>query len=703
VVADQIQQFVPWTNLAWYQVHNGHIPLWNPYNVTGLPLAFNWQSGVFSLPTLVGYLLPVSYAFTAIVLTKLVIAGTGAYVLCRIMRLGPLAAALGGTAFELSGPMIVHAGWPFPSVTCWAGWILAAVVGLLGNTHRVRNVTMLAIAVGFAVYGGHPESLIVMGLVVVFFVVVCLVARPRSAEGPVVRPLLYCTLGGVCGLGLGAPLLFPGFQLGQASVRGYANGTPAFPLTHVATLLAVGLPGNDLGTTAAYVGVVVVALAVVGTRMSWERPEIRALAAVTVVTALLTFASPVDELLRAVPGGRTVTWNRAVMILALALAVLAATGMDALVRSTKDLTAVSWAAGAFGLLGLFVLALFLADQLGLGPSSLRHEASLVWPAVQAVVGLGLTGAWWWSRRPAAKSGSSAGTIYRRVPAILLALETGFLLSAGIPFWSVSSTYFATDPPVTTLQRDVGSALVGFSTCHPQYYLKYSPQEVGIWPDANVAYRVREFAVYDPILPEKYLHEWRAIGGHHFPTSLSDVGLFCARITTTPEARLFGVRYLLESPDSARPIGTVPVAKLGNETLVSVPDAADATSSPVPAGGAPLSTEAPGVPLAVTHPDPASWRIALNATTPSIVRLRLTAVPGWHASINGRPLALRPWAGGTMLEVQVPAGRQVIEVHYWPLAFTVGIAVATSIFTGLVLAALGGFVLGRRRGRHAPSP
>ena len=48
--ADQILYFVPLTNLAWHQVHSGQLPLWNPYNVLGVPLAFDWQSGVFSLP-----------------------------------------------------------------------------------------------------------------------------------------------------------------------------------------------------------------------------------------------------------------------------------------------------------------------------------------------------------------------------------------------------------------------------------------------------------------------------------------------------------------------------------------------------------------------------------------------------------------------------------------------------------------------------
>ena len=156
--ADQIQQFVPWTSLAWHQVHSGHLPLWDPYNVLGMPLAFNWQSGVFSIPALVGYLFPVSFAYTAVVLTKLIIAGTGAYVLCRVLRLGPLAAAFGGTAFELSGPMIVHAGWPHTSVTCWAGWILAAGIGLLRQSHHLRNITCSACRSGSPCTADIPRA-----------------------------------------------------------------------------------------------------------------------------------------------------------------------------------------------------------------------------------------------------------------------------------------------------------------------------------------------------------------------------------------------------------------------------------------------------------------------------------------------------------------------------------------------------------------
>ena len=63
-VFDLIREIIPWTTLSWTQVHQGILPLWNPYSALGAPLAFNWQSATFSLPALVGYLVPVRLDYT---------------------------------------------------------------------------------------------------------------------------------------------------------------------------------------------------------------------------------------------------------------------------------------------------------------------------------------------------------------------------------------------------------------------------------------------------------------------------------------------------------------------------------------------------------------------------------------------------------------------------------------------------------------
>ena len=100
---DQISIFIPWTNLVWTQVHQGHLPLWNPYSALGMPLAFNWESAPLSLPVLIGYLFPVRLAYTVQVLVTIVVAGTGVYVLGKVLRLGTLGCMTAAIAFELSG------------------------------------------------------------------------------------------------------------------------------------------------------------------------------------------------------------------------------------------------------------------------------------------------------------------------------------------------------------------------------------------------------------------------------------------------------------------------------------------------------------------------------------------------------------------------------------------------------------------------
>jgi hypothetical protein len=71
VNTDPIVQMIPWTTLNWTQVHLGFLLLRNPYSGLGLPLTFKWQSASFGVPSLIGYLMPLRYAYTAAVVASL--------------------------------------------------------------------------------------------------------------------------------------------------------------------------------------------------------------------------------------------------------------------------------------------------------------------------------------------------------------------------------------------------------------------------------------------------------------------------------------------------------------------------------------------------------------------------------------------------------------------------------------------------------
>jgi uncharacterized membrane protein YfhO len=101
-------------------------------------------------------------------------------------------------------------------------------------------------------------------------------------------------------------------------------------------------------------------------------------------------------------------------------------------------------------------------------------------------------------------------------------------------------------------------------------------------------------------------------------------------------------------------------------------------------------------VAVSHPDPAAWTISTDAPSATMLRMHLTDVPGWHATIDGRPLPLRSLSG-SMLQARLTAGAHTVILHYWPTAFTAGLVLALLSVVGLG----GGLVLGPlRRRRHA---
>ena len=701
--ADQITEIIPWTALAWTQVHHGQLPLWNPYSALGMPLAFNWQSATFSLPVALGYLAPLRLAYTVAVLATLVIAGTGTYVLARLIGTGALGAALAGTVYELGGPLFGWLGWPVAAVMSWAPWLVAATVVIMRGRRRVAGVTWFAVALALAIYAGQPDALVPLAAGVAVFVAAVLVQRVAAlgGSGPIVRPLGDLVWGAVAGTALGAPLLLPGAQLTTGAIRTTKASTPGLPPHDLVGFLVAGFDGfpwagsrwfgllsgnGSYQESALYVGVIAVVLAVTAMAVHHQRVTARALAAVVVVTIVLVFA-PALPGLDVIPGA--VRWHRSDILLGLAVAVLAGMGGDAVVASWRTARTRAWLAGGFGAAAVVLGAVWLAARGGLSPADATiRTQSLLWPALCTAAGLAVTGVAALAARRA--PGVTDGDARRRgaaLAAVLVACETGFLLWAGAPLWSSTNSFFPSPAAVTALQRTAGSALVGFGV-----HACSVPPDLGIPQDANVAYAVHEFDVYDPVTPKALFRSWQDFTGE--PAGLGNpVSVFCPAVTSAAEARRYGVGLILVPAGTPRPAGTVFAGRIDDTALYRVPGAVAATVTPVASGRFCPCGPAPAPrPVAVTHPNPAAWKLVLDDATPAVVDLHLLAVPGWHATLDGRPLPLRPT--GAMLDATVPAGHHVMELSYWPTSFTAGLALA-----GASVIALAGAGARSRRRRH----
>ena len=718
---DQSDQIIPWSTLAWTQVHHGHLPLWNPYSALGMPLAFNWQTAALSVPTLVGYLFPLRLAFTVGVLLTLVIAGTGVYAFARVLGLRALSAVFAGTVFELSGPVLGWLGWPHSAVISWSGWLFATAVLVVRGDHRVRSIGLFALVIAAAVYAGQAEVLILMGLALLVFLVVVVglgAVRAHRAGGPAptARSVIDLGLGVVAGAALGAPLLLPGYQLITGSQRAVAGGDPGelvagnppIPAHNLSHLLLQGFDGlpvtgnhwfgyvGGYSETAAYVGVLALALAVTGVAVRRRRPEVLALAAMSLLALATAFLPPLVWILSHLPGIGTLLWQRALLPMAFGLAVLAGFGMDALADRIDGRAACRWLGGALAAIAALVALLWLFGRGHLaGGDMTTRSRSFVWPLVELAVGAVAL-----LLLSSGRSGPGAGDTpdssdrsHRSRPAtvaaglLLLVGETAFLVAAGTPLWTSAPQPFHSTPQALALRHVVGTSIVGFGAP-----LCFFPPGLGITPNAQLAYGVQELALYDPLIPATYFSSWHDLTGS--VGGLPDDNAYCPVVTTVAQARVYGVGYVLERAGSPGPAGSVLAARIGNEDVYRIPGAASATFTPSVGARHP----APGSsPVAVTHPDPATWSMTTSATVPGTLQLRLTHVPGWTATVDGSAVPLHQ-AAGVMLGLEVPAGRHRVVLRYWPRLFTVGIGLA--VLAALILVVAGGLSWRTRRRRSA---
>ena len=193
----------------------------------------------------------------------------------------------------------------------------------------------------FAIYAGNPESVAVLMLTAVVLLGLLLGVQVWRKGVVAVLPaggsLLVATLAGGA---LAAPLVLPGYQLGNLTTRvnlGEINNIPSNALTLILIPNYFRLLNNvpEIGFAAhvpSTIGFIAAPFALVAVACRWRNWEIRAVAILAVFLIALAFISPVESLINHLPFLNKVYWSRALMPLALVLSVLAGVGADVILR-----------------------------------------------------------------------------------------------------------------------------------------------------------------------------------------------------------------------------------------------------------------------------------------------------------------------------------------------------------------------------------
>ena len=369
-----------------------------------------------------------------------------------------------------------------------------------------------------------PETLIAMEIALLAFLLAMLAFRALSGfgceSGPIRRPAFDLAIGTAAGCALGGPLLLPALQLTATSVRAASMATPSLPVHDLLYTVFSGFDGITVAgnfgfdesffynETAAYVGSIAVALALIGVVVAVRsrRAEFLALGVVVIVMGALAFWTPAVHLIEHVPNIGDVHWTRALMPLSLALAALAGIGMDAVTKSVSMPATRKWFAGVFAGATILMTLLWLFGRNGglpASPNALRaalfhvRTQSFLWPAVGLAVGL---------------AGSSARAV---APGSVAA---GCGTPVGIRIDLPGDIGGRPDRFQYPRHRRYSRRECAEGKCRERRrWLRYgwAAREcgLGVTPEANIALQLHEIDTYDPIVPKSYFATWQQIVRH----------------------------------------------------------------------------------------------------------------------------------------------------------------------------------------------
>ena len=227
---DALTYFYPYRDYAAQVIRSGHIPLWNPYLFLGVPFVANAQTAVFyPLNLALAWLsAPKLLAWSAVLHTAL--AAECAYLYARVtLRLSPLPAALGASAFALGGYLsgqFEHINQL--NVLAWFPLLLL----LWDLRPKARWPALLGIGatVGIGLLAGHTQSsyitlfgLAAYALVPALAHVGIALARRATPLSAALRRaagvLLELALAVAVALGLAAVQILPTLELSRLSIR----------------------------------------------------------------------------------------------------------------------------------------------------------------------------------------------------------------------------------------------------------------------------------------------------------------------------------------------------------------------------------------------------------------------------------------------------------------------------------------------------
>jgi hypothetical protein len=338
---DIIGQIYPWKIFTIETFKSGQIPLWNPYTFSGTTHLANYQSAVLTPLNLLFFILPFVKAWNILVLLQPILAGIFMYLYVRILKLSNSANLLSSISFMFCGFITTWMGYAtLGYAIIYLPLALFAIEKFL-NTNHHKYLFLLAFTFPLSFFSGHFQiSLYFTSLIATYIVFKLLTSKDKK---PFLSMLMYL----FAGLLFTLPQVLPTMESYLQSLRSTIFiKAEAIPWGYLPTFLAPDFFGNPVtrndwfGHYAewnAYIGLMPLMLGVYALSLVRKNKYVLYFLIVSLITILLSFQSPVVDLLvfLKIPVISTSAVSRIIVLFSFSFAVLAGFGFDKLLMDLK--------------------------------------------------------------------------------------------------------------------------------------------------------------------------------------------------------------------------------------------------------------------------------------------------------------------------------------------------------------------------------
>jgi hypothetical protein len=727
----------PWVHVVHLDAAERDLPLWNPYQGIGAPLAGNMQSSAFDPFLFALHVHPTPLLQDLTLLIGLMLIGAAAYFAARMLRLGVLAAVLTGSVYGLSGWFFVYSNVEWFRTYMYLPLLLAFVEWIIRSPRRLP-VALLGLSVAGMLVVGMPEPAFMAMVATGLFALVRIFVGERSGEWWKVA--LRLAGGVLIGLALAAPLLALFREYLPLSYHRHANLDDKPPATDPLTLflnwmmprISPILRGDTRGNfsfTRNWVGAGAMVLAGVGLlapRASKRRSAVWPLVVVGAVVTIQIYGGGLVGWTRYLPVWSQALWPAfGTPIIALVVALLAGVGVQALADRAVRWWQVLLSIGVVAVLAF--LAVLVSDQNIALTDGVFFRGG--WPTAVLVVGIIAVIAC----IPRMRSWAPLAVVAIVIVELVAIAPRGFYAPREDPFPKSGLTTFLTD--------HTGDRSRVFST------------DGVLYPNTANAYGLSDLRMIDALYVDRYWKYLRAFVSHGILDRLIATGPTetAPAVASNPMFDILGVRYLIFK-DS---LGTGPPSWSGNQYRLvyegdgakvyenahampsafvaprvhRVDDAAGAlrylrsgervhfpdgsvqvngkdprqeavveSQTAVPAGR-PGCVEPPDA-ARIVHSTSDTVELEVTSDCGGVLVLSDMYYPGWKATVNGEDSKV--YATDVALRgVAVPEGESRVVFRYEPSSFRLGlVAFAAGVIALLVLLVTGVLASGWWQRRRA---